>query len=273
MDLTTIGGLVIGALIIGLVMILDGGSPLELFAVPQAIFLIVGGSIAATAITVPMEILVKLPKYLSIAAKNSHYDIAGTIDLLIKMTDRARREGLLALEDDAKKVTDPFMQRAIMMVVDGVDSAQVRTIMETTIENMQERHKQGYSFFITAGGFAPTFGIIGTVMGLISVLKELDNPSKLAKSIASAFLATLWGLIMANLVYLPLGNKLKCKDEEEAQFRTLIMEGVLSMQAGENPRILKEKLNAFLAPNHGSGKKEKEKADAAPSSQAAPQKA
>jgi chemotaxis protein MotA len=271
MDLTTIGGLVFGAILIGVVMVLDGGSPAELFAVPQAILLIVGGSIAATAITVPMDILMKLPKYLAIATKNSHYDTAGTIDLLLKMTDRARREGLLALEDDAKKVTDPFMQKAIMMVVDGVDSAQVRAIMETTIENMQERHKLGYSFFITAGGFAPTFGIIGTVMGLISVLKELDNPGKLAKSIASAFLATLWGLIMANLIYLPIGTKLKLKDEEEAAFRTMVMEGVLAMQAGENPRILKEKLNAFLAPNGEGGKKGK--AEAAPAGQAATQKA
>jgi chemotaxis protein MotA len=271
MDLTSIGGLVFGVVVIGLVMVLDGGSPAELFAVPQAILLIIGGSLAATAITVPMEILMKFPKYLSIAFKNSHYAVGETIELLVKMTDRARREGLLALEDDAKKVTDPFMQRAIMMVVDGVDSAQVRAIMEATIENMQERHKTGYSFFINAGGFAPTFGIIGTVMGLISVLKELDNPSKLAKSIASAFLATLWGLIMANLVYLPIGNKLKHKDEEEVAFRTMVMEGVLSMQAGENPRILKEKLNAFLAPGGEGGKKEK--AEAAPAGQAAPQKA
>jgi len=271
MDLTTIGGLIIGALVIGVVMILDGGSPAELFAVPQAIMLIVAGSLAATAITVPLEILMKLPKFLAIASKKTHYDTAGTIDMLLKMTDRARREGLLALEDDAKKVTDPFMQRAIMMVVDGVDSAQVRAIMETTIENMQERHKLGYSFFVNAGGFAPTFGIIGTVMGLISVLKELDNPSKLAKSIASAFLATLWGLIMANLIYLPIGNKLKFKDEEEAAFRTMVMEGVLAMQAGENPRILKEKLGAYLAPLKEGGKKEK--AEATPAGQAAAQKA
>jgi chemotaxis protein MotA len=270
MDITTLGGLIIGTIIIGLVMILDGGSPAELFAVPQAILLIIGGSLAATAITVPMEALVKLPKFLSIAAKNHHYDTVGTIEMLVKMTDRARREGLLALEDDAKKVNDPFMQKAIMMVVDGIDPAQVRAIMETSIEHMQERHKQGYAFFTTAGGFAPTFGIIGTVMGLISVLKELDNPSKLAKSIASAFLATLWGLMMANLVYLPLGAKLKAKDEEEAAFRMMMMEGVLSMQAGENPRILREKLSAFLSPNSPKAKEEKSEAGIAP--QAASQK-
>ncbi len=270
MDLTTVGGLIVGVLVIGVVMILDGGSPAELFAVPQAILLIVAGSVAATAITVPMEILMKVPKFLAIAAKNFHYDTAEMIELLVKMTERARRDGLLALEDDAKKISDPFVQKAIMLVVDGVDSAQVRVIMETNIENMAERHKMGYTFFTAAGAFAPTFGIIGTVMGLISVLKELDNPSKLAKSIAAAFLATLWGLIMANLVYLPLGAKLKGKSEEEVAYRTMIMEGVLSMQAGENPRILREKLGAFMAPAEHGEKKEKEAAGAG---QATPQKA
>ena len=260
MDFATVGGLVIGTIIIGLVMILDGGSPAELFAVPQAILLIIGGSIAATTITVPLDILMKVPKLLGIATKNTHFDVSGTIDLLVKMTDRARRDGLLALEEDSRNIQDPFLQKAIMMIVDGVDPSQVRAIMETTIENMQERHKSCYSFFTTAGGFAPTFGIIGTVMGLISVLKELDNPSKLAKSIASAFLATLWGLMMANLVYLPLGGKLKAKSEEEVAFRMMTMEGVLSLQAGENPSILREKLSAFLPPNPAKGKAEKAEA-------------
>jgi chemotaxis protein MotA len=265
MDFTTIGGLIFGVAVIGIVMILDGGSPAELFAVPQAILLIIGGSIAATTITVPMDILKKMPTVIGIAMKNQHHDVQGTLDLLVKMTDRARREGLLALEEDSKSIHDPFMKKAIMMVVDGVDPAQVRAIMETSIENMQERHKACYSFFATAGGFAPTFGIIGTVMGLISVLKQLDNPSLLAKSIASAFLATLWGLIMANLIYLPLGGKLKIKDEEEASFRTMTMEGVLSLQAGENPSILREKLSAFLPPAKDSkAKAEKVEAKGVP---------
>jgi chemotaxis protein MotA len=272
MDFATIGGLVIGVAVIGLVMVLDGGSPAELFAVPQAILLIIGGSIAATTITIPLEMLKKLPKILGIAMKSSHFEVQGTLDLLVKMTDRARREGLLALEEDSKAINDPFMQKAIMMVVDGVDPAQVRAIMETSIENMAERHKACYSFFTTAGGFAPTFGIIGTVMGLISVLKQLDNPSMLAKSIASAFLATLWGLIMANLVYLPLGGKLKGKSEEEVAFRVMTMEGVLSLQAGENPSILREKLSAFLPPAEPA-KAKAAKADAKGAPQVADQKA
>jgi chemotaxis protein MotA len=156
-----------------------------------------------------------------------------------------------------------------MLVVDGNEPAQVRAILESDIEHMQERHAQGISFFTSAGGFGPTFGIIGTVMGLISVLKQLSNPEELAKSIASAFLATLWGLLSANLIYLPLAGKLAFRDEEEAGYRKLLMEGILSLQAGENPRLVREKLNTFLSPKERKeteqkpeGKKEKAKAQA-----------
>lgn len=141
------------------------------------------------------------------------------------------------------------MQKGLMMVVDGVEPDQVKEILETTVEQMRARHKQGIGFFTAAGGFAPTFGIIGTVMGLISVLKQLDNPSALGEAIAAAFLATLWGLLMSNLIYLPMAGKLKSKSEEEARSRYMQLEGILSIQAGENPRIVRDKLSAFLPPS------------------------
>lgn len=121
--------------------------------------------------------------------------------------------------------------------------------METNIEQMRARHRAGIGFFASAGGFAPTFGIIGTVMGLINVLKQLDNPSALGEAIASAFLATLWGLLSANLIYLPISGKLKSKSDEEARNRYMQLEGILAIQAGENPRIVREKLSAFLPPS------------------------
>jgi chemotaxis protein MotA len=255
MDLATILGLIVGIVVIVIVMILDGGSPLELFAHPAAILLIVGGSLAASTISFPLHAVVKLPTYIMQALFSNKLDPLGAIEMLAKMADKARREGLLALEEESKKISDPFLQKGIMLVVDGVDPEQIKSILEISIENMEERHKQGSSFFSAAGGFAPTFGIIGTVMGLISVLKQLDDPNKLAKSIASAFLATLWGLLMANLIYLPIGNKLKAKNEEEMAYRYMLMEGILSIQAGENPRIIREKLMSFLPPT--VSKKEK----------------
>jgi chemotaxis protein MotA len=263
MDLSTLLGLVIGFGTVVLVLILDGGSPGELFTVPQAILLIFSGSLSATAISMGTKVFMTLPKLVSETMKQHKHDPSEAIELLTKMADKARREGLLALEEESKKIKDPFLQKGIMLVVDGVDPAQVRSILETNIENLEERHKKGAAAFANAGGFAPTFGIIGTVMGLMNALKMLDDPKKLAESIAGAFLATLWGLLFANLVFLPLGNKLKAKSQEEVHYRYLLTEGILALQAGENPRIVREKLNAFLAPKEIKSEDGKKKSSAA----------
>ncbi|MDL1909782.1 motility protein A [Chloroflexi bacterium CFX6] len=261
MDLATILGLIAGLVIVVVVLIMDGGTPAELFAHPSAILLIVGGSLSATIITTPLKIAMQLPKFILQAFTTKSHDAGATIELLTKLADRARREGLLALEEDSKKIKDKFLQKGIMMVVDGVDSEQVAAILETSIEQMRARHKHGIGFFAAAGAFAPTFGIIGTVMGLISVLKQLDNPSVLGESIAGAFLATLWGLFMANLIYLPISGKLKSRSEEEARNRYMQLEGILAIQAGENPRIVRDKLNAFLAPGEIREGRESGKSD------------
>jgi chemotaxis protein MotA len=251
MDIATIAGLIGGLTTIFVVLIMDGGSPAELFAHPSAILLIIGGSLSATILTSPLKTLIQLPKYFIQAFTTNSFDAKATIELLTKLADRARREGLLALEEDSKKIKDPFLQKGIMMVVDGVDSEQVSAILETNVEQMKARHKMGIGFFAAAGGYAPTFGIIGTVMGLISVLKQLDNPS--AWCIHCAALATLWGLLTSNMIYLPLSGKLKAKSDEEARNRYMQLEGILAIQAGENPRIVRDKLSAFLAPAEAKG--------------------
>jgi chemotaxis protein MotA len=266
MDIATIVGLILALTAILISLIMDGGTPGELFAHPAAIILIFGGSIGATIITSPLQTTIKLPQYIMQAFTTRKFDARGMIELLTKLADKARREGLLALEEDSKKINDKFLQKGIMMVVDGVDPEQVAAILESNIAQMRTRHKQGIGFFTAAGGFAPTFGIIGTVMGLISVLKQLDNPSALGESIAAAFLATLWGLLSANLIYLPISGKLKSKSEEEARSRYMQLEGILAIQAGENPRIVRDKLNAFLAPkdmlSEEAGKGQSKKAPA-----------
>ncbi len=266
MDLATIVGLIATLVVVTVVLILDGGSPAELFHHPAAIILTLGGALTCTVMGTPLKTIVTLPKLLIAAFKQNTFEELEAIESLSQMADKARREGLLALEEESKKISDPFLQKGIMMVVDGVDPAQVRLVMETSIHHMRDRHKSQYGIFNQAGGYAPTFGIIGTVMGLISVLKQLSDPNRLAASIAAAFLATLWGLLSANLIYLPLGAKLKSKSEEEAAYRTMLMEGVLAIQAGENPRIVKEKLLAYLPPKHAA---EKEGAPAAGTAQKA----
>lgn len=248
MDLGTLIGLLLSLAVIVVVMILDGGTPAELFAHPSAIILTLGGSFLATSISTPLSTTLSFPKLLALAFQGDKAHPTEAIETLVKMADRARRDGLLALEDESKKIDDPFLRKGLMLVVDGIDPAQVRAIIETEIEHMEHRHAQGYGMMGTAGGFAPTFGIIGTVMGLITVLQQLDEPSKLGKAIAGAFLATLWGLLSANLIWLPLSAKLRSKSEHEIAYRRMLLEGILALQAGENPRLVKEKLSAFLAP-------------------------
>ena len=248
MDIATIAGILLAAVIVVATLLLDGGSPAELFSTPQAILLTWGCSIVASMVTVPLDVVLKLPAYFRAAIFTKKENPVEVIELMAVMADKARREGLLALEEESKKIEDPFLRKGIMLVVDGIEPVQVRTILELEIHNMEARHSMGYGFFNTAGGFSPTFGIIGTVMGLISVLKSLSDPDKLAKSIASAFLATLWGLIAANMVFLPIGSKLATKSHEEVAYRRMLLEGILSLQAGENPRLIREKLSVFLAP-------------------------
>lgn len=250
MDLATIIGLIGGIAIVFLTLIIEGGSPMELFAAPQAILLTIGGALLATVVSYPMKSLGSIPKWLMLAIMGSKEkeSPAETIETLSKLADKARREGLLALEEESKKLPNEFLKKGVMMVVDGVDPSQVRSIMEIDIRHMEERHGQGINFFASAGGYGPTMGIIGTVMGLISVLQKLDDPSTLGHSISAAFLATLWGILSANIIWLPIAGKLRYNSEEEVAFRRLMLEGILSLQAGENPRIVKEKLYAFLPP-------------------------
>jgi len=264
MDLASIIGLVGGAAIVVIVMILDGGSPAELFAVPQAILLIFGGALAATAITTSLDTIKRLPGIVASAFKVLKLNPRASIELLVSIAEKARKEGLLSLEEPVKQIEDEFVRRGLMMVVDGIDAVQIRAVLETYIEQIRNQRRLGYSFFIAAGGFSPTFGIIGTVMGLISVLKQLDDPAKLAGSIASAFLATLWGLLSANLIFLPLGAKLKARCDEETHIRVMQVEGILSILAGENPRIVRDKLESYMPP-------ERKAKDAAAKSAAAQQ--
>lgn len=252
MDLSTIIGFVaaFGAVVAALV--LDGGSIAELFQHISAIILTVGGALGAGILSFPLPVAISLPKLIMKAFMGSKENIDGTIEEIVKMADKARRDGLLSLEEDAKKIEDAFIRKGVMLVVDGVDAQQVRAILESDTKLMHHRHEQGIGLLAAMGGYAPTLGIIGTVMGLINVLKQLSQPEKLGEAIGAAFLATLWGIMTANLIWLPLSSKLRIKSEEEVTVRELVTEGVLALQAGENPRIVREKLMAFQPPSKRS---------------------
>ena len=170
------------------------------------------------------------------------------ISTLVGFSEKARREGLLVLEDDAKNVDDEFLRKGVQLVVDGTDPELVRDILETEVEGMEHRHRQVQEIYKNAGAFAPTIGILGTVLSLVSVLQHLDQPNHLGPAISAAFLATFYGVFSANIVYIPIQNALKKRSGQEVEERTLMIEGILSIQSGDNPRVLDQKLKSFLPP-------------------------
>lgn len=247
MDIVTLVGLVfgIGALLVAVVI--DGGHLTSLFSFSAAI-LVFGGTLGATAVGFRLEELKAVPALFKIAFSEQRYDSMAMIDILVKFAEKARREGILALEDDLSELEDTFLQKGMQLVIDGTDAELVRSIMETELTFIGERHQKGAAIFEAAGGYAPTMGIIGTVMGLVHVLGNLKDTDSLGPAIAVAFIATLYGVSSANLFFLPISSKLKNRNEQQMLLHEVTLEGILSVQAGDNPRIVEEKLKAFLAP-------------------------
>jgi chemotaxis protein MotA len=188
------------------------------------------------------------PKLLGMSMKPRVSDITTIREMLVKFAERARREGLLALEGDVEAVEDPFIRHGLQMVIDGLEPDTVEEILEIEIESMQARHAKGIDMFAKMGGYSPTFGVLGTVMGLVSVLSNLADPSGLGESIATAFIATLFGVGAANILWLPISANLKGKDQAEAREKNLALAAILAIQAGDNPRIVAQKLRAHAGP-------------------------
>ncbi len=246
MDITTILGILIAVVGLCMGIILEGGNLLA-YVGESAFVIIAAGTIGAVVISHPLHALTAFPRLLIIAFTEKHYDITSIVTLIGSFSDKARREGILSLEAELSKIDDEFLKLGIQLIVDGTDPALVRDILETKISNIEERHHHGAKIFEDAGGFSPTIGIIGTVLGLISVLSNISNAAELAKSIALAFIATLYGVGFANIFWLPIANKLKAKSKKEILIKSIMLEGILSIEAGDNPRIAVQKLKAFLS--------------------------
>ncbi len=247
MDIATIIGLLLawGALLACL--ILEGGNIAELFNLP-ALVLVVFGSFGATIIGSRMSTITSLPAIVKNALSAPNIQAEELIDHVVECARKARKQGVLALEDIARRIDNKFLRKGIELVVDGTPSIMVREILETEIDAMRERHKVGENVFTMLGGFSPTLGIIGTVMGLINMLARLSEPDKMGHAIAAAFTATLYGVALANLLFLPIAGKLKSRTAEESNAYEMVIEGILSIQAGENPRIVEMRMMAFLPP-------------------------
>lgn len=256
MDLFAIVGVVVGILSVVVGMIVKGANVLVLFN-PAAAIIIFVGTTAAVMNAFPKHEFQRIPKLIGkIFKEDEKLSDAEVIKEIVEMAESARREGLLSLESKITNLENKFLQKGLMMVIDGVDPGFVREVMNAEIEYMEERHRAGASVFSQAGSYAPTLGVLGAVIGLIGALGNLNDVAKLGTMIAAAFVATLYGIFVGYVVCHPFSNRLKRKSHEEIKTLYIMLEGILSIQAGENPKIIKVKLSGMLDP---SEKEEDEK--------------
>lgn len=245
MDIATILGIVLalGAIVGG--QALEGG---HLGSIMQltAFIIVMGGTIGACCVQNPLSVVLKAVGSLSTVFLNPHIDTKGTIKLILDLANVSRKQGLLALEAKLKDIKDPFFKKGVQLIVDGTDPKAVHEILEIEMEHHEEEGVLAAKVWEAAGGYAPTVGILGAVLGLIHVMENLADPSKLGGGIAVAFVATVYGVGAANLFFLPFANKIKFKLKEEAGARNMIILGLVGLAQGENPRLLQEKLESFL---------------------------
>jgi chemotaxis protein MotA len=249
-DKATFGGLVlaIGGILLGLM--LEGGNIGQILQ-PTAAMIVFGGTLGAVLIQYPLPVALSAFRRLAQVLVEPANTAESTIELLVKYANQARREGIISLDNELPNIREPFLRGALMLAVDGTEPQELRKIMELELDNKEEQEEKIPQLFESAGGFAPTIGIIGAVLGLIQVMQHLDKIDEVGKGIAVAFVATLYGVGAANLILLPASGKLKIRIRDEQIIREMTLEGVVSILEGMNPRILEAKLLGFLSNAHG----------------------
>jgi chemotaxis protein MotA len=231
-------------LMVGIIM--DGTSPGALLQIP-ALLIVVVPTIMVSLAGLSGDDVALVTEGAKKAFGGEEASAGDSIATVVKFAEQARKEGLLALEESAKTIDDPFLKKGIDLAVDGTDPEELRDILEASIRAKRTNDKVAAKFFADMGGFSPTLGIVGAVVGLIHVLGNLSDPASAGEGIAAAFVATFYGVMFANVIYLPISNKLKRISETEANHMELLLEGILSIQAGSNPRIVEQKLKSFLS--------------------------
>ena len=241
-------GIVLACVMIAVGATMEGSQVTAVLNLP-AILIVLGGTFGATMASSGMDAMKRLPALYKTAFSPPDLDLNGRVQELVGYAEKARRDGLLALDQQLAEIKDPYVRKGLQLVVDGTDADLVADVLEAENNAMRKRHALAAQPFALAGGYAPTMGIVGTVFGLIHVLGNLDKPETLGPSIAAAFVATLLGVASANVVFVPIGMRLKALSQEELHARELTMEGILSIQAGDNPRVIAEKLIAYVPPS------------------------
>ncbi len=249
MDKATLSGLLlaIGGILLGLM--LEGGNLGQVLQ-PTAAMIVFGGTLGAILIQYPMPVALGAFRKLTQVFVEPAHNAQSTIALIVKYANQARREGIISLDKELESIEEPFLRRALMLAVDGTEPQELRKIMELELDNKEEQEEKIPQLFESAGGFAPTIGIIGAVLGLIQVMQHLDKIDEVGKGIAVAFVATLYGVGVANLILLPCAGKLKIRIRDEQIIREMMLEGVVSILEGMNPRMVETKLLGFLTGNN-----------------------
>ncbi len=245
MDLATIIGLLLAFLAIFGGQAMEGGSIRSILQ-PTAALIVLGGTLGACLVEFPLSVVITSFKSVARAFLEPKANNRAVIAEIIRFANKARKEGIISLESETREASDPFLRKALTMAVDGVEPKILRETMEMEISNMEDEAEHPIKFWEAAGGYSPTIGILGAVLGLIHVMENLTDPSKLGGGIAVAFVATVYGVGLANLVYLPISGKLKLKTRSQLLAHQIMLVGVISILEGENPRLIEDKLKSFL---------------------------
>ncbi len=251
MDIMSVLGWLFGILVIlfGIVFDKDKGMVIPNlinFWDASSMAVVLGGLVAGLMVSFPVKCFARLPKHLKIVLFPTKYNPLEYIAQIVDLAKEARVNGLLSLEGKLEETKDPFLKSSMMLVVDAVEPEKVKRLLETELEYLDERHAQDRAFYDKAAAYAPAFGMIGTLMGLVNLLKSLDDPNAIAPAMALALVTTFYGTIFANLIFSPISNKLKVRHDEEYLCKLIIVEGVESIQAGDNPRFVEEKLTQLV---------------------------
>lgn len=256
-DISTTIGLFFGLIAILVGMTINKGkfepSSLKLFFDLPSVFITLGGSFFTILIAFPLETVKRLPVVLKNAFIEKKVAPEEIIESFTELSKKARKEGLLSLEDDIENIEDAFLKSGIQMVVDGLEPETIRDILELEVEAMEKRHAKGINLLKSWAGYAPAYGMIGTLIGLVQMLANLNNADALGPGMAKAIITSFYGSVLANFVFGPLSAKLELKSEQEAGTREMMLEGILSIQAGVNPRVIEDKLKTYLSPEEKLG--------------------
>jgi len=258
-DLLTPIGIFVGVTMILVGIFTKGGfASVTTFLQITSVIIVLGGLLAALFVNFNLQEMKVTGRVLKEAFNRDEEDLRSLIQLFVRLSERARREGLLALETDLEEVEDPFIKKGILLSVDGIEPEVINDILNAEITAIEERHARGRAVFEKAAEYAPAWGMIGTLIGLVLMLNNLTNPATLGPNMAVALLTTLYGTILANLVFQPIAGKLENKTDAEVFKKQVIIEGVIGVQSGQNPKILEEKLSAFLSEDDKNQEEEEE---------------